>query len=153
MPAWTAENGLPTTSQTTFQRAVGPVKAAEPLKGARGRRGDRHPKEAPLIREWLLVEEQALGILKVIYRLPNDGLPQDALCEQAGKLIGVRQIIETGSDRELIVIALVRDLIAARDLRARLEDLAPGRSVRMDLVEFEDQTPAVRTWRRLAEEA
>jgi hypothetical protein len=62
----------------------------------------------------------------------------------------VRQILETGSDRELIVVALVADEKAARALRGRLERLAPGRSVRMDAVEYEDHQPSVRTWRALA---
>jgi hypothetical protein len=147
---WTRKQGLPTASQTTFERAVGPVRAEAKLKGRRGRPGQRLPKDAPALWEWLLVDERRLGVQKVIYRLPNDGLPQAELIDAVRRLVGVRQIVEAGSDRELILVALVRDAVAASDLRAQLEDLAPGRSVKMDLVEFEDNQPAVRTWHHLA---
>lgn len=102
--------------------------------------------------DWLLVNEEALAVRKVVYRLPNDGRPQAELIAAIRRLEGVRQIIETASDRELILVGLVSDEPAARALRGRLEDLAPGRSVRMDAVEYEDHQPSVRTWQALAED-
>jgi hypothetical protein len=150
IPEWCKKRGLPTASLSSFERAVGPVRAESPLKGQRGRPGQRLPKKAPAMWEWLLVDEEALDVRKMVYRLPNDGRPQADLIAGVRRSEGVRQILETGSDRELIVVALVADEKAARALRGRLERLAPGRSVRMDAVEYEDHQPSVRTWRALA---
>ena len=150
---WAHDNDLHASSSSGFERAVGPVRAVSELQGSRGRPGRRQQKERALIRDWLLVNEESLGLVKMVYRLPNDGMPQAELLERLGTLIGVRQVIETGSDREVIVIALVRDSGAARLLRGQLEDLVPGRSVRMDTVEWEDHTAAGPTWTHLARRA
>ena len=150
IPAWCEEQGLPFASLSSFERAVGPIRAESPLKGQRGRPGRRRAKKAPVVRDWLLVDETALGVRKMIYRLPNDGMSQPGLIDAVQELEGVRQILETGSDRELIVIALLADDAGAHALRAEIERLAPERSVRMDAVEYEDHQPSVRTWRTLA---
>lgn len=63
---------------------------------------------------------------------------------------GIRQVIEVSSDREVLAVALVRDLAEADDLRARVEDYAPGQPVRMDVVNWESHMPARRTWVDLA---
>src|SRR4051794_1453912 len=92
VPEWAAENGLPTTSKTGFERAVGPVRATAPGLGQRGRPGRRRSrKEVPQIRDWLLVDESALGLKKMIYRLPNDGLPQPQVLNALRSTNGVRQ--------------------------------------------------------------
>ena len=148
--AWCDSRGLPSASQSTFERAVGEIRAESPLKGKRGRPGGPHPTHPAALWDWLLVDEPSLGVRKMIYRLPNDGMPQAGLIAAVGGLSGVRQILETGSDRELIIVALVHTDEAAHDLRARLEDLAPGRSVKMDPVEHEDHQPAIATWEFLA---
>lgn len=150
IPDWCEKNGLPSASLSSFERAVGPIRAESPLKGQRGRPGRRRPKEAAALRDWLLVDEAALEISKVVYRLPNDGRLQDDLIANVKHLDGVKQILETGSDRELIIVALVGKEEDGKTLRKQLEKLAPGRSVRMDAVEYEDHQPSVRTWHALA---
>ena len=86
----------------------------------------------------------------MLYRLPNDGMPQQRLLDELWRLTGVRQVIEASSDRELLIIGLVRTEQEARLLRGRIEDLAPGRSVKMDVVESEDWRAARRTWMHVA---
>lgn len=150
VPTWALENGLPTASLATFERAVGPIRASSPLKSDRGRPGKRRPKDAPRIWDWILVDERALDIDKVVLRISNDGTRRDELREQLGSLEGVRQVIECGSDRELIVVGLVRGRAEASELRARIEALSSDRAVRMDYVDWEDSSGAKATWAWLA---
>jgi len=104
----------------------------------------------PIIRPWIVADETALGLQRVLFRLPNDGLPRPALLATLEEMPGIRQVIEVSSDRELIVVAVVRDLDEAADLRALIEDHAPGQPVRMDVIISESHVPARRTWIQLA---
>ncbi len=147
IPDWTQRHDLPSASGSSFERAVAPLRAISPSQRKRGRGGGgapRHQRDG--IREWLLVDESVLGVRKVLYRLPNDGLPQPNLLNAIASLNGTRQVLEAGSDRELIVVALVRTEEEANDLRSRLEELAPGRSVKMDPVSDETWSAAPGTW-------
>jgi hypothetical protein len=146
--------GAPTTYKQAWT-AAGSLKEASPWRGAAGRpRGEdtESPpaRPEPSLRAWLVVDEPALGLTRVLYRLGNDGLPRPDLVNALGELAGVRQVIEVGSDRELLIIGIVEDIAEARDLRARIEDHAVGQPVRMDLIEHEDHTPARATWIGLA---
>jgi len=102
------------------------------------------------MRPWIAADETALGLQRVLFRLPNDGLPRPALLAALETMPGIRQVIEVSSDREVIVVAVVRDLDEAGDLRALLEDHAPGQPVRMDLITVESHLPTRLTWIRLA---
>jgi hypothetical protein len=135
---------------SAFERDVGPIRAVSPFKAPRGRRGERRTKEAPALKEWMLVEEPRLGLRKVLFRVANDGLPQPRLIEALRSLTGLAQIIETSYDREILAVAVVRTDGEARDLRSRVEELAPDRGVRMDLIETESHEPAARTWLEIA---
>ena len=150
VPSWTKDQGLPTASKTSFQRAVGPVRAGATQQSWPDASGTGGHEERPLLRDWLLVDEAQLGIKKVVYRIANDGLVQPELIAAIALLEGVRQVLETSSDRMLIIVALVCDDPGARDLRARIEELAPGRAVRMDDVTWEDHSPAARAWVEVA---
>lgn len=134
--AWEASRGLQTESPWRDKRGRRPLKPeSEQLESGE-----------PALWEWMVADEPALGLLRVVYRLPNDGLPRDELREVLEELAGVRQVIELSSDREIIVVALTRDLEEAENLRAQIEDHAVGQSVRMDLVTRESHQPARRTW-------
>jgi hypothetical protein len=115
---------------------------ANPMPGA--------SPERPVLREWLAVEEPEFGLLRVLYRLPNDGLPRPALLAALAGLPGMRQLREVEGDREVLAVALVEDMGGAAALRARIEDHAPGGAVRMDMVSYETHEPARRTWIELA---
>ncbi|HEX2097264.1 MAG TPA: hypothetical protein VHF50_07850 [Solirubrobacterales bacterium] len=129
------------------------IKALRP----RSRRGRPATKSKPkrearkdAVIDWLLVDEQELELLPVLYRLPNDGMPRPELYKAVAGLPGVRQAIETKGDRELLIVGLVRSVSEADDLRERIAEHAPGQAVKMDLIERETQRPAVATWRWLA---
>ena len=72
---WAHDNDLHASSSSGFERAVGPLRAVSELQGSRGRPG-RRQQERALIRDWLLVNEESLGLVKMVYRLPNDGMPR-----------------------------------------------------------------------------
>ncbi len=98
----------------------------------------------------MVVDEPALGLLRLLLRLPNDGLPRPELLEALRGLPGIRQVLEVSSDREILAVGLARDLREAEDLRARVQDHAVGQSVRMDIISAESHRPAERTWVELA---
>ncbi len=100
--------------------------------------------------DWLLVDEAALGLLRVLYRLPNNGLPRPGLLEALSGIGGIRQIIEVSGDLEVLVVAIVEDLQEAQRLRARIQDHAIEQPVRMDLLNYESHEPARQTWIQLA---
>jgi hypothetical protein len=137
--AWRAVEGIEEQSRWRNKKGSEP---ATPSPGAR--------TQAPVMRPWIVTDETALGLQRVLFRLPNDGLPRPALLAALETLPGIRQLIEVSSDREVIVVAVVRDLDEARDLRALLEDHAPGQPVRMDLITVESHLPTRLTWIQLA---
>lgn len=151
VPEWAAKHVGVTVPKSAIEKHVNTVTARSNLMKPRGRPGQtRIKRDAPIMRDWVLVDESALGLRVVLFRLSNDGLPQRQLLADLRDVRGVRQIIETSADRELLAVAVVRGIEHARDMRARFEELAPGRSVRMDFVEFETHEPAIATWLDLA---
>ena len=136
-------------------KAASPLSARSSWRGKQGRPRTKPPPQgspdtAPALWEWMLVDEPALALLRVLYRLPNDGLPRPELLEVLARLGGVRQIIEISGDLEVLVIAIVENLEEANHLRARIQDHAVGQPVRMDLLSHENHQPARQTWIGLA---
>jgi hypothetical protein len=136
-------------------KATGRLQAPSRWRGRQGRpranpSSPTEARPAPALWDWVLVDEPALGLLRVLYRLPNDGLPRPALLEAVAALRGVRQIIEVANDREILAIALVENLEEADRLRARIQDHAIDQPVRMDLLSHETHEPARLTWIELA---
>lgn len=125
------------------------TRRGRPPKQRKTRRRDADDREHAIV-DWLLVDEARLELLVVLYRLPSDGMPRPDLYDVISELPGVRQVIETKRDRELLVIGLVRSLKEADALRSLLEEHAPEESVSLDLVQRETHLPAVQTWTWLA---
>lgn len=135
--------------------AAGALQAKSPWREKPGPRGDKsgvEPSPAPpaALWDWVVVDEPALGLLRFLYRLPNNGLPRPQLLDVLAGLPGVRQLVEVSGDLEILVVAVVEDLKEAEDLRSRIQDHATGEPVRMDLISHENHQPARRTWIELA---
>lgn len=151
IPAWANEEFQLELSKRRLQDAIGPVRRRSPYKKTPGRKGaSRIVRQQPIIQDGVLVDEPALGLIRVLFRLANEGWTQGDLLVALETVPGIRQIIEVDSTRELIVIALAPSMDDADDLRARIEELAPGRPVRRDIISFESHRPAPATWRKLA---
>ena len=153
IPRWARDELGVALSARRIQAATAPIRATSPYKRRPGRPQASPPPrtQKPIIRDSLIVDERRLGLLRILFRLPNDGLPQPGLLAALDGLTGVRQILEVDATREILIVAVVRSFSEADDLRARLEELAPGRSVQRDLVSFESTAAAPATWRRLAQ--
>lgn len=151
LPEWTGnrfEHALDTKTLLATAKIRRPLaRTGRPPQGPHPRRVTREPA----IFDWFWVDEPKLGLLRILFRLPNDGLPRPDLMDAMKELPGIRQVIETKTDREIIAIGLVRNLDEADHLRARIEEQAPDQSVRMDLVQEEDHLVARRTWLEIAQ--
>jgi hypothetical protein len=140
-------------STSTLYRLLAVARRDSPPQGPDTvRRARRDPRE-PLVKDWFLVDEHALELQLILYRLPNDGMPQPDLLTALDTLKGIRQVIEATSVREVFVVAIVQNMDEARDLRARIEEIAPGRSVVMDTIESESWSASPLTWLDLAQKA
>jgi hypothetical protein len=154
VPAWVQQHLGLETSKSRVQAAVGAVRQKSPHKASPGPPpAQRAAAPAPLIRESFVVDEPALGIGRVLFRITNDGRPQGSLLRALEKVEGVRQIIELDSTLDILVVALVTSQQESDDLRARLRDLAGDRGVERETISFESFAPMQATWRRLAERA
>lgn len=152
VPAWVADHLGIKITRRQIQDAVGPIRAESAHKQRRGRKGvPRLVKREPILHEGLVVDEAKLGLRRVLFRLANEGWPQPALLQDLEGLAGVRQVLEVDSTRELIIVALVVSLEDADDLRAQIEERAPGRPVRRDFISYESTAAAAATWLRLAQ--
>jgi hypothetical protein len=130
------------------ERAARPHRFESPRKKTRGTPAGPVTRVDGALRDWLLVDEQRLGLETALIRFPGDGRKQTELLDILKALPGIRQVVETAPRREIVVIAVFRDAQARRDLRAQLEEVA-GRILWEEILE-ETHTPALATWAALA---
>ena len=97
----------------------------------------------------MTVDEGRLGLEKWVVRIEGDGRSAAPLAHSLSSVPGVRQILETGSRRDLHVTVICRDLAERRGIRARFEELT-SRPILWDEVLSESHAPAARTWEWLA---
>ena len=64
---------------------------------------------------------------------------------------GIRHVVETKGDGDIIALGVARNIDEADDLQARVQEQAPGQGVRMRLIERESQAGAADTWLDLAD--
>lgn len=160
VPEFFRDNFGVDVSEDTVVRAVKPVRAASELKQPRGPRpqpaslspGD--DAEAPAIwTDWLRVDEQRLGVRKVLIRVPNDGFELPGVVEALATIPGIRQVIETREMREIFAVALVASEEGEEDLRAQVQEHVPGRSVSVSAIRRESDAGTAPTWLALANAA
>jgi hypothetical protein len=160
--------GVPTGDYDTFfndlklaVRQAGALRAMRPLKyqpPAKQRAG-RHTKdrrsaataERAVFRDWLLIEEAKLDLEVALVRFPGDGSAQAELLAALRRVAGVRHIIETQRQRDLLALVVFQGVQRRRELRARLEEIAPR--IEWDDVLFETQEPTRLLWKDLARRA
>jgi hypothetical protein len=142
-------------SASSVERTVAPMRAASPYKRRTGpkRSTAANKSVAPAFWDWLLVDESRLGVRKALVRILGFGRRQDGLIDWLRELPGVRQIIETSFDRELIIVVLFRDSGEGERIRAQIEEHAPDRGLTWQEILREEHLPAVQTWRHLASQA
>ena len=131
------------------ERAARPVRSSSPWKGQRGRPGARRAKSVPALEDWLLVDEQRLGLEKSVVTIRGDGRGDADLVRRLAGIAGVRQVIELAHRRDLSVVAVTRDADERLRLRALISELT-SRPVYWDEVLYETHAPARHTWARLA---
>jgi hypothetical protein len=154
VPEWAETHLGLRFSKTRMQNALASVRLSSAHKKRPGPPGAAScVPEDPFIEDSLVIDEQKLGVLRVLFRLPNDGLPQAQLLEDLEGLPGVRQILELDSTRDVLVVALAGSMSDADDLRARIQDFVPGRGVVRDIISFESHAAMPATWKRLAKDA
>jgi hypothetical protein len=139
-------------------RQAGALRAQRPLRHhpERKRRAGRNtrvrspaaPQPDATFREWLLIDELKLDLEVALVRFPGDGTRQTDLMAALCQVAGVRQIVETQRDRDIWAFVVFDGARRRRDLRARLEELAPR--LQWDDVLFETQEPTRLLWRDLA---
>jgi hypothetical protein len=100
----------------------------------------------------LHVDEHELGLLSLLFELPNPGFqPRPGLVQALEILPGIRQIVETREDGDVIALGVVRTIAEADDLKARIQEHVPGEGVRMRLIGRESHAAAPATWLDLAQ--
>jgi plasmid stabilization system protein ParE len=102
-------------------------------------------------REWLLIDELALGLEVALVRFPGTGSRQHELLEGLERTPGVRHIIDRAHARDVYAVVLFQGARGRRELRARLEELAEA--FFWDDVLWESQLPAIASWLSLAKES
>jgi hypothetical protein len=102
--------------------------------------------------ERLLVDEHALGLEKVVIRVPGVRESQGERRARLRALPQLRQLIETEVSGDLYAVAVVRNSDERRALRDQLDELGDPLP-EMEPVRFETQAPARRMWCWLAERA
>lgn len=131
------------------ERAVAPIRESSPWKGERGRPGARKPKRAPLLRDWLVVDELRVGLEKSLVKVEGDGRHDASLVRSLERMPGVRQLLELGTRRDLLMVILTRDRAERDALRARIAEFT-DRPIFWDEVLVETHRPAEGTWASLA---
>lgn len=145
---WFEREGLDLRQQQA-ERAVLPIRWTSPLKKPRGRPGRKQAKLPWVIREWLDVREERLGLIKVLVVVKGEGRPPGPLLEQLSALPGVLSVTETATNRDLILLTLFRDSLEEEALRARIEELT-NRPMHWEHVRSSTRLPSLVTWKHLA---
>src|SRR5690242_1849573 len=106
------------------RRAAFAARYRPPLLRSPGRRAtspspDRKPAGTKF-RDWLLIDELGLGLDLHLVRFPGDGRPQHELLRRLEELPGVRQIIDTGTDRTVYAVVTTNGPVHRRSVRAAL---------------------------------
>jgi hypothetical protein len=119
----------------------------------RGRKA-KSPRAAPpsenLIEDWVRVDEGALGLLKLLFRIPGDFHRREQMHQALNTLVGIRSFMEIGSDLELLAVGLVRNMDEADDLRREIQRVVPQHTVQMDIISAESHAPTRSTWIQIA---
>ncbi|HAL27646.1 MAG TPA: hypothetical protein DCP25_13065 [Chloroflexi bacterium] len=134
-------------SRTGAEKAARPYRDVSERKLPRGTAAVGPTRREPVLRDWLLIDEQRLDLETVLLRFPGDGRRQSDLLAMLNHLPGIRQVIETASRREVVAIAVFRDAQTKRRLRAALEEVAEH--IIWEEVLTESHEPALRTWQVL----
>lgn len=138
-------------SEDTVDNEVRPVRQPSKLKKPRGPRGvpSRPPQATPepmIWTDWLLADEHALGLKKLLLRIPNDGQDLDHLVTALTSMPGIRQVVQTKEDQEVFAIAILRTDAEEENLRARVHEHAPGHRIRVHSIRYESHDPTPTTW-------
>lgn len=157
LPAFLKDDlGTEPVSTDTIQNSVRDVRAANPNKATGRPEPADGDGEALIWSDWLSVDERGLGLLTALVRIPNDGWDVEPVVSALRKMLGVRQVIVTAEDREVIAVLVFRSVQEGRDIRSQIEEhtarLAGGAAlpVRMHMIEFETHEPTRPTWLALA---
>jgi hypothetical protein len=157
VPSYFRENFGVEVSEDTVERAIEGLRGRNGKKKARGnaKQGDlpapdEQSTDVAIWTDWLRVDESQLGVRKVLVRIPNDGFPLPELTLALERMPGIRQVIETKELREILAIGLVRTEEEEEDLRSRIQEHAPGRSVSVIAIRQESHAPTALTWHRIA---
>jgi hypothetical protein len=141
-------------SEDTLERTVAALRGKSDYKSAPGPTPGRPaglPRLEPAIwTDWLRLDEERLGLRKVLIRIPNDGLSLAGAFDALEAMPGIRQIIETKEDREILAVALLRPGEEDDDLRARIQEHLPDRAVRVHVILRESDEPTKATWLEIA---
>jgi hypothetical protein len=106
----------------------------------------------PPFQDWLLVDELALGLEKVVIRVPGASRGSGEVRARLLALPQIRQLIEAEVTGDLYAIGVIRNGEERRALRAQLEELSDERP-HMEPVAYETHEPARAMWRTLARRA
>jgi hypothetical protein len=156
-------NGIPTRDHTDWfqevtkleikqqqvERVVSPIRWSSPSKGSRGRPGKKQRKLPWIIREWIDVREDRLGLIQVLVIVKGRGASPGDLVRQISDLPGITRVIETSTTRDLIADALFTDALQESRLRSRIEELT-DREIHWEHVRTANRDPSLATWIDLA---
>lgn len=142
-----------TVGAAAAMRAMRRLRRQSPYKALPGRAPatGMRPHEAATFRDWLLIEELRLDLEVAMVTFPGDGARQTELINALQNVPGVRQLFELQHDRTVCALLLFAGSQHRRDLRSRLEEMAPH--LLWDDVIFETHEPALHAWRELARRA
>jgi len=79
-----------------------------PSKLPTGQSGKKPERRDEVLRNWLLVDEPALGLRRALVRFPGEGARQADLIATLRRFRGVRQIFETRERRDVYAVVLHR---------------------------------------------
>jgi hypothetical protein len=147
--------GTTPVKEDTFDAALDEVRVTSNKKDRRGPApsgATKPPAANPSVwTDWLRVDEGRLGLKRSIIRIPNDGLPATDLIEKLRNMPGIRQVMVTKEDREILAVAIYRKEEEADDIRAKVEEHAsPDFRVRMHELVIDTDEPTPLTWLEIA---
>jgi len=133
------------------EAAAKPHRFESPHQKRRGSPAGPITRRDSALRDWLLIDEQQLGLETALIRFPGDGRKQTQLIGMLDHLPGVRQVVETAPRREIVIVAVFSGARARQELRARLEEVAE--QMIWDEILKETHVPSLVTWAALSREA
>jgi hypothetical protein len=131
-----------------FARDIGVAfRESEARKSARALRQQLAPRH--VYKNWLLIDEDALGLETVLIRFPPSDAHNNDVMNALRLTEGIRQVVKGEVTGAIAALGLVRDRRERQDLRARIGGFAPA-GFGFEPVLFETHEPALRTWRGIA---